>query len=335
MRKISFIQVFTTLLLLVMSVSGAYMFQNGTTDPEFVAPGSAFTFEFEAMHGVDAFMYFSGVISRDKIWNLADDYVTVYQGGEGKDPLTPDPNIFKYSENSEKIGMIRYLNSFQQLKWGTTLPAEFVEGDTAYLILKASGVLSDLKNIKPEAEIIIPIIVSSQKNVIFNTATLGSKKATGKLIVLKPTPKVKFTATPSNSPLYDYTTPTLDVELETEVDGEIKYTIKKEFKPDETGTFTSKGTVTLTGNDTIVGTASKTGFLTVDSTWIYKRTLPKATIKATPSDVVPNKYGFGTATLDVVLSLIDENGIDIPLSATTQIFFSQHHAYPENRTSAG
>ena len=314
--------VYVITLLFALSVQANFIIRDGKTIPEFVAPSSNFTIQFEGIHSVNDYMYIAGVLSRDKTWNLNEDYLAIYSGGENKAPKTPATANGNLTVADVTID--RTMSTFELYQWRTTLPSEFNEGDTLYLILRGeSKSIQYIGSMTKQIEVVIPIYVTDQKGVIFNTATLGEKKATGKLIALKSLESAKLTATPSNSTIYTYNSVSQSVKLETNSSGTIKYTIKREFKPDDSGSFTTSGDVTLTGDDTIVATASMIDMKSVTETWYYKRELPKTQIVATPSDAAPNKYGFSSPTLDVKLKVIDSNGDLIPLSSSSKIYFKK------------
>jgi hypothetical protein len=311
-------KIFTALIifLLSLSTSAAFLLRDGVTNPEFVAPGSTFDIEFQGMHDVSGYMYVGGVFSVDKVWDLLDDQLVIYKGGEGSAPLDPDPAdvnflAFKSPAEQEELGMTRELSAFQDASWTVTLPSKYKEGDELYIIIRVLGGPGYMSGVKATPELIIPIIIDSQRDVIFNTANMGEKRATGKLVVKVGVPKaVLVLDTVSSLTTSDagldvspdtivFKSRSLDIYFATDGD-KVEYTINGADK--NTGSTFNLGSV----SDEIIvieATATGTGLSSISREWVFKRELPEIDLRA-EAVLVGGDGGDSTATANSVDEII-------------------------------
>jgi len=279
---------FAVLVSVPTFLFSAMQMRNLRVEPEFLKPGEEVTVYVEAVHDYGVFINLAGVFSlANTTWDNDEDYLFLYSGGEGLTALDPPiPQVYAH----------RYMNPDQtfvgwyEYSWRTTVPATFTEGQMVTLILRGTQQnMPMVTAMNPQDEISITVEVASNKGVAYNTARMGEKIATDKLIIVDVAPTADLTATPPHpgtDTVYIYSTPTLDVDLWTNADS-IYYTVDgtdPENDPNAVG-IDSTGTVTITGDTVKIWAIAKGALFTpIKKAWIYICELPALKIIADPGD---------------------------------------------------
>ncbi len=276
------------LLFIPGMLHGAFQMRNLRVEPEFLKPGQEVTIYVEAVHDFSLFTNLAGVFSlNNATWDNADDYLFLYNAGEGLTALAPPvPQVYAnrfMTPDQTFIGWYEY-------SWRTIVPATFTEGQMLTIIVRGTQQNMPMVTLMiPQDELSITVEVNSDKGVAYNTAKMSEKTATDKLIIVDAEPQAGLTASPPYPALdtvYIYTTPALDVDLWTDADS-IYYTTDgsdPQNNPNATG-IGSTGTVTISGDTvTLWAFAKGAAFLPAKKAWTYICELPTLQIIADPGD---------------------------------------------------